>query len=388
MLCIGILVLLLLGVIYAWSVFVAPLEAAFGWQRSETGTVFTISLCFFCLGGIPGGIIAKRKGAATVLRLSALCMLLGFSCAAFFATLPAFFIGYGCFCGLGVGLGYNAVLGCVIKYFPDKPGFCNGCLLLAYGCGALVLSAVCTSLMNALGWKPTFYLLAVAFALILFLCAFFLRVPESSAAAASSDIAGARSLSARDMLKKPSFYFIFGWMLLFSAGGMAIIGNAAPMAVEVGAAAALSTLVPGVISVCNGFGRLLEGSFIDRLGWRKSIWIASALNMAAFALLTLSFTAKLLPLFVAGCALLGLGFGSIPVMGTGFVNAVYGQKHYGTNIAVLNLNILVTALIGPQLTGLLYVRLGSYVPVLFIFLAYSLLALVFAARLKDDVRAD
>ncbi len=297
MLGFGVMTLLLLGVVYAWSVFVAPLEAAFGWQRSQTGTVFTISLCFFCLGGIPGGLLARRFGAPFVLRLCALCMLLGFACAAFFASLPAFFIGYGCLCGAGVGMGYNAVLGCVIKYFPDKPGFCNGCLLLAYGCGALVLSAVCTALIHLLGWRLTFYLLAAGFALLLFLCSFFLRAPQTTAACAAACV---RAISPREMLKKHSFLMVFLWMTFFSAGGMAVIGNAAPMAAELGAAAALCALTPGAISVCNGFGRLLEGMLLDKLGWEKSLWISSGLNLAAFLTLAVSFSLNSLPLFVAG----------------------------------------------------------------------------------------
>ena len=34
---------LALGTLYAWSVFVAPLEARFGWKRADTSMVFTIA---------------------------------------------------------------------------------------------------------------------------------------------------------------------------------------------------------------------------------------------------------------------------------------------------------------------------------------------------------
>ncbi len=83
--------------------------------------------------------------------------------------------------------------------------------------------------------------------------------------------------------------------------------------------------------------------------------------------------------------LLGFGFGSIPVMGTGFANLVYGQKYYGTNISLLNMNVLPTAFLGPQLTGVLYVRLGGYTPMLWGFLLYGALAALCAARVRDDV---
>ena len=38
-----------LGTLYAWSVFVAPLEEKFGWKRAETSMVFTIAVIVFAL---------------------------------------------------------------------------------------------------------------------------------------------------------------------------------------------------------------------------------------------------------------------------------------------------------------------------------------------------
>jgi hypothetical protein len=45
-----------LGTLYAWSVFVAPLEKEFGWKRAETSNVFTMEavVCAnICRGGAP-----------------------------------------------------------------------------------------------------------------------------------------------------------------------------------------------------------------------------------------------------------------------------------------------------------------------------------------------
>lgn len=51
-LAIGVLIMLCLGLIYGWSIFVAPLEAEFGWVRSETSLAFTLCISFFCVGGL------------------------------------------------------------------------------------------------------------------------------------------------------------------------------------------------------------------------------------------------------------------------------------------------------------------------------------------------
>ena len=40
----GLSMNLALGTLYAWSVFVAPLERQFGWTRAQTSMVFTIAV--------------------------------------------------------------------------------------------------------------------------------------------------------------------------------------------------------------------------------------------------------------------------------------------------------------------------------------------------------
>ena len=40
----GVSMNLALGSLYAWSVFVAPLEAEFGWNRTQTSCVFSIAI--------------------------------------------------------------------------------------------------------------------------------------------------------------------------------------------------------------------------------------------------------------------------------------------------------------------------------------------------------
>ena len=38
----GFMIFLFIGLIYAWSIFVVPLEQAFGWIRSDTSNVFSV----------------------------------------------------------------------------------------------------------------------------------------------------------------------------------------------------------------------------------------------------------------------------------------------------------------------------------------------------------
>src|SRR5215510_15478423 len=51
-----------LGTLYAWSVFVAPLEMQFGWKRADTSLVFTIAVIVFAITFVVAGRIQDRFG--------------------------------------------------------------------------------------------------------------------------------------------------------------------------------------------------------------------------------------------------------------------------------------------------------------------------------------
>src|SRR5512135_2628769 len=58
----GVLMTLALGTLYAWSVFVAPLEHEFGWKRAQTSTVFTFAAVVFAASLLLAGKLQDRFG--------------------------------------------------------------------------------------------------------------------------------------------------------------------------------------------------------------------------------------------------------------------------------------------------------------------------------------
>src|SRR5579862_8118052 len=58
----ALLITLALGTLYAWSVFVAPLENEFGWNRAQTSMVFTIAVVMLPISAILAGWLQDRFG--------------------------------------------------------------------------------------------------------------------------------------------------------------------------------------------------------------------------------------------------------------------------------------------------------------------------------------
>ena len=52
--------------------------------------------------------------------------------------IAALYLTYGILAGLGIGIGYNAVISVVNEWFTDKKGTSSGALMMSFGASALV----------------------------------------------------------------------------------------------------------------------------------------------------------------------------------------------------------------------------------------------------------
>lgn len=213
-LILSVFLLLFLGLIYAWSVFRVPLEQEFGWSKSGTSLTFSISMIMFCLGGLISGVLTARKGMRTTLILAAVLLASGFGLASQITSLMGIYLTYGGMAGLGVGLGYNAVISTIMRWFPDKQGLVSGIALMGFGFGAMILGTAGASLIVLAGWRMTFLLIAASYAVVIALAIVILRPPDADFTAALSESlpkgkAAREEIGWQDMLRRRSFWLFF-----------------------------------------------------------------------------------------------------------------------------------------------------------------------------------
>src|SRR5437867_8615977 len=129
----------LLGVLYSWSVFRGPLAQLHGWTKAQTIAPYRYSLIAFAAGMILAGFWQDRKGPRVV--ASAGGFLLGTGCllAAFIGdSVGGLILAYGIVAGFGVGFAYVTPIATCIKWFPDKRGMIVGLAVMGFGVGPLV----------------------------------------------------------------------------------------------------------------------------------------------------------------------------------------------------------------------------------------------------------
>ena len=374
-LIIGTSLMLFLGLIYAWSLFAAPLEAAFGWSRSQTSVTFSISMITFCLGSILSGFILKRRPPSNVILASSVLFLIGFFLASKISGIWGLYLSYGVLCGLGVGLSYNAILSTVPKWLPEKAGFATGTLLMGMGLGSLILGIVVKRIMDVFIWPATFRILAIVFFIVFLFGSIFIKNPELL----EKNLSGSKNskdLPLSDMLKSMDFWMLFLWSTMASSIGLGVVSNAGYMASEAGVKTDILALMVGMVSVGNGLGRLCFGTVADKIGGRKAMTFGNTVFIVGMLFAILANKTGAIAFIGAGFIMGGMGYGSSPTLSAALTKKRFGEKYYPQNLSAIVTALIPASMIGPIISANVYQRTGSYLNVYFIMLGMAFLAFV------------
>ncbi|MCX6620841.1 MAG: MFS transporter, partial [Acidobacteria bacterium] len=265
----------LLGVIYAWSVFRGPLAQLpqlHGWTKAQTIAPYRYSLLVFAAGMIIAGFWQDRKGPRVVATVGGLLISLGCVMAALLgSSVQGLVLSYGVVVGLGVGFAYVTPIATCIKWFPDKRGMIVGLAVMGFGVGPLVFGPLLETLIGknpvafAVTVPRTFLVLAGIFLVGVVGSAQFYRVPPVGWTPAGWVRAqGTRAnveVTPREMLGTWQFYVLWLVYFLGTSVGLTAIGEATPLLQEMARSSAVMTAgtALGVMSIFNGLGRLSWG---------------------------------------------------------------------------------------------------------------------------------
>lgn len=358
---VGIVLMLFLGAMYAWSYFKVALGEAYPmWSQTQITLNFTLMMSCFCLGGLLAGSVLGKFKKATQLIISAILVAAGFFGASLLpestnAALIQLYLCYGVLNGVGTGIAYNAVLSGFQPWFPDCPGLISGALLMGMGFGSLILGNVAAALVSVMGLPATFRVFSISMLVVLLAGTLFLRLPgegDTLPAPKAKTAVGADSgteMTTAQMIRRPSFLLYFLWNVCMSAGGMLVINSASSITLYYGLAAVIGL----VVSVFNGLGRLFIGWCMDSMGWKRTMYLSNFILLLSGILLCVGDKSFSGIVVLVGMLLMGMCYGGGITISAALVRALYGGKHYSSNFSVAMLCLIPASIIGPMISAAL-----------------------------------
>jgi OFA family oxalate/formate antiporter-like MFS transporter len=399
----ALIVQVVLGTVYAFSVFVRPLESEFGWNRATTQWAFSFALATFAIVMIPAGRLQDRVGPRRVAMIGGALLGLSFLLSALLVAADRpwmLYLTYGVIGGAGIGFAYVCPIAAAVKWYPEKKGLITGLAVAGFGAGALFFAGPASTLLLppaetgeaigisqlllialgiregsgfGIGWTAFFILHGVVSASAVIGGALLLRNPPEGWHPPQWNVQQTQAASVtdvhwRDMLNTPLACMLWLTFIFGATSGLMAIGQWTPLTAAILQGQLLAPEWLGtfgrfaepvaVLAIFNAIGRIFWGRVSDTIDRPRAMMIMFLAQGMGFMLLASVSTP--LAVFVAS-AWVGLNFGGIFTLFPTATADYFGTKNLGINYGWIFTAYGIAGILGPVAGGVLYDVTQAYV---------------------------
>jgi OFA family oxalate/formate antiporter-like MFS transporter len=358
--------------LYAFSVFIRPLQAQFGWSVPDVAMAYALICLVFGLVTFPAGRLSDKYGSRKVVLAGGIVMSLGFFMVSTITPPDPAVIAAG---GEAARAAGRAPLYLLYLYYG----------VIAMGI-MVVVAALCLK-EPPKGYKPAGWIPPT------------ISSPEGIAKSY-------RDYTYEETKKTAQFWLLWAAYFCGSFAGLMVIGLIAKHGIDamtivykvnegLDAAAGIpeavsksiamsASLAPSTLAVFNAAVRVMVGPLSDRIGTKKIFVTLFALQTLAMLIL---FPAGKTAALLAACAgLIGWNYGAMFTLFPATLLQYYGPTNQGSNYGLLFTAWGVAGFCGPYFGGKLQAMTGSFFVPFIVSAAVLALSVVILATLKAPAR--
>ena len=335
-----------LGSLYAFSVFLKPLEALLGLSRADLALVFALASAGF---GAGMNLAPHVFGLASPARLVLACVAasaLGIVIAATAGGLLQLAIGYGVLFGLGGGAAYILAQQAVNLSLTRRHGLVNGYIVSLYPAGAMIAAPLFGWSIGEFGVRATLGGLATVLAITGSSSAWLISHPGVTVAAAAAAITPEEGER-----RRPVFWRLWIVFFLAASAGLMVLSQAAGIIAAYGGATTLAIYGTTFIAGSIAAARVGGGWMVD---WLTIPGVAAGAHAVA---LVGNLALTLWPgpgVSVLALTLVGLGYGVISGLTAAAVAVYWRRALYGRMASRIYLAWCAAAIVLPITAGRLF----------------------------------
>lgn len=358
------------GTIYAYSVFLAPMEALLGATRAEMSFVFGLATVTLTAGMNFAPRLYRRIAPAKLAAGCGVASAAGLWVAASASNFLQFALGYGLLFGPGAGVLFIVAQQAVNQTVATRRGLANGYVVSLYPLGAMLGAPVFGWTIGGFGVQATLAALGVVVLLACAIAGLLLR----SAAIRMHDESATEVRHGR---LGRTFFLLTAVFFLAAAAGLTMLSQAAAIVHAYGGAAALAVAATSLVTGAVAAARVAGGWLVDQFTAARVGLGAHACSLAGALLLAVvpsPITAA------AALVLVGTGYGLVSGLVAGAIAQYWHRNQFGLVAGRLYIAWCAAAITLPVLAGALFDRTGSYASTVWIAAAINSLGIL-AARL-------
>ena len=335
-----------IGSLYAFSVFLQPLEALLGLTRADLAFVFALAAASFGAGMMVAPSLYPIAATPLLVTACAVANALGLALAATAGGLTQLAIGYGVLFGVGGGAAYILVQQMVNLSVTRRQGLVNGYIVSLLPAGAMIAAPIFGWAIRAFGVRATLGGFAAVLAMTGFASAWLVAHAGVAASAETGDV----TLPERER-RRAVFWRLSIVFFLAASAGLMVLSQAAGIIAAYGGAAALAVYGTTFITATIAVARLGGGWMVDWLAIPTVAAGAHAVALAGNAALTL-WPGPLVSVF--SLALVGMGYGVISGVTAAAVAVYWRRALYGRMASRVYIAWSAAAIVLPVIAGRLF----------------------------------
>ena len=335
-----------IGSLYAFSVFLHPLEALLGLTRADLAIVFALAAAAFGVGMMVAPSLYGVAGTPLLVTACAVSNALGLALAATAGGLTQLAIGYGVLFGLGGGAAYLLVQQTVNLAVTRRHGLVNGYIVSLLPAGAMIAAPIFGWAIRAFGVRATLG----GFAAVLAITGFASAWLVAHAGVTASSETGSVTLAAGER-RRAVFWRLSIVFFLAASAGLMVLSQAAGIIAAYGGAAALAVYGTTFITATIAAARLGGGWMVDWLAIPTVAAGAHTVALAGNVALTL-WPGPVMSVF--SLALVGMGYGVISGVTAAAVAVYWRRAVYGRVASRVYIAWAAAAIVLPIIAGRLF----------------------------------
>ncbi len=376
----AILIQLALGAIYSWSVFTKLLTDQSGDYRftaTEAAWIFSTGLATFAIVMIMAGKWLAKVGPRIIVLIGGVLLGSGYILGGFLGNSyinQLIFIGF--IGGAGIGFAYVVPIAVGVKWFPDKKGLITGLAVAGFGFGATIWVKLAdswwggllntVSIMGLPGVQSVFIIYGIIFTLLILVGSLVMVNPpedyqvKDMTQPKNNPLGNTNTINydPNQVLRTPQFYILWITFIFSGLAGLMVIYCIKLFGIDVLRFKGIDN--PGLIAgtamawyaIFNGVGRIVWGSFSDKIGRKKAIILMTTFQgiilLSTYHIYITSFSGYGL---IIAASLIGFNFGGNFTLFPSATADIFGNKNVGSNYAWVFTAYGIAGILGPQIAG-------------------------------------